>query len=92
MLTRVDIADLLAVSLLKLWRGVSVFAAATMSLDPVLELSVEQLIKALNEKLFIECKRVQLAMPPISRGLATKLASEVRSNEPQTARNPRVLT
>ena len=82
MLTRVDIADLLAVSLLKLWRGVTVFVAVIMSLDPGLELSVEQLIKALNEKLFMECKRMELAIPSISRGLAAKLASEVRSNEP----------
>ena len=75
MSTRVGIADLPAVSLLKLWRGVLV--AVTMSLDSVLELSVEQLIKALNEKLFMECKRVQLTIPPISRGLVTKLTSEV---------------
>ena len=55
------------------------FVAATMSLDSVLELSVEQLIRALNEKLFMECKRVQLSVPPISRGSATKLTSEVRA-------------
>ena len=60
------------------------FAAATMSLDPVLELSVEQLIKALNEKLFMECKRTQLAIPSISRGSAAQLTSEVRTIQ-QTA-------
>ena len=70
--------------------GVTVFATTTMSLNSVLELSVEQLIGALNEKLFMECKRIQFAMPPITRALVTKLASEVRSSKLQT--NPRVLT
>lgn len=70
--------------------GATVFIPTTMSFDPVLELSVKQLIRALNEKLFMECKRMHLAMPPVSRTLATNLASEVRSSKPQTS--PRVLT
>ena len=66
-----------------MWRGVTVFVAPTMSLDSALELSVEQLIRALNKKLFMEWKRVQLSAPRASCTLATKFTSEVRSNEPQ---------
>ena len=53
-----------------------------MSPDPILELSVEQLIKALNKKLFTECARIQSTVPPASRALVATLAAEVRSNEP----------
>ena len=49
-----------------------------MALDTTLELSIEQLIGALNEKLFMECGRVQAAMPPVSRALAVKLSAKVR--------------
>ena len=58
-------------------------ATATMVSDAALELSVEQLIGALNKKLFTECARVQLAMPPTSRALAAVLTAEVRSHEPK---------
>ena len=48
--------------------------------DPTLELSVEQLISALNEKLFLECTRVRAAIPPIlSRALVATLSAEVQS-------------
>ena len=47
--------------------------------NPTHELSLEQLIAALNKKLFAECARVQLAMPPMSRALVAMLATEVRS-------------
>jgi len=46
--------------------------------DAVLELSIEQLIRALNKKLFAECARVQSAIPT-SRVLVATLASEVWS-------------
>jgi hypothetical protein len=50
-----------------------------MAPDPTLELSIEQLISALNKKLFVECARVQAAMPPMSRALVATLTAEVRS-------------
>jgi len=49
--------------------------------DAALELSVEQLISALNKKLFMECTRVQAAMPPMSRALVATLTAEVRSQD-----------
>ena len=61
-----------------------------MTLDPILELSVEQLIRALNEKLFMECTRLQSTLSPASRVLVDVLTAEVQSNEFQT--DPRVLT
>jgi len=61
-----------------------------MTPDPVLELSVEQLIRALNKKLFMEYARVRSAVPPTSRALVATLAGEVRFSEVQT--NLRVLT
>ena len=61
-----------------------------MTLDLVLELSVEQLIRALNEKLFMEFARLQSTVSPASRVLVASLTAEVQSNEPQA--NPRVLT
>jgi len=48
-----------------------------MTPDATLELSIGQLIGALNKKLFMECARVQSAMPPMSRALATTLTTEV---------------
>ena len=62
----------------QLWRSPGLIAT-TMSLDPVLELSVEQLVKALNKKLFVECTRLQSAVPPMSRALVATLATEVQS-------------
>ena len=48
--------------------------------DAALELSVEQLISVLNKKLFMECTRVQAAIPPIlSRALVATLTAEVQS-------------
>ena len=49
-----------------------------MAPDTALELSIEQLIGALNEKLFMECERVQAAMPPVSRALVAKLSAKVQ--------------
>ena len=56
-------------------------ASTTMFPDIVPELSIEQLIGALNKKLSTECTRVQSALPPESRALVTTLAAEVRSSE-----------
>jgi hypothetical protein len=61
-----------------------------MTSDPILELSVEQLVRALNNKLFMECTRVQSMISPASPTLVATLAAEVRSNELKT--NPQVLT
>jgi hypothetical protein len=61
-----------------------------MTSDPILELSVEQLVRALNNKLFMECTRVQSTISPASTILVATLAAEVRSNELKA--NPRVLT
>ena len=61
-----------------------------MTLDPILELSVEQLVRTLNEKLLMEYTRVQAAVPPLSRALVATLTLEVRSSERET--DPRVLT
>ena len=48
--------------------------------DAVLELSIEQLIGALNKKLFMECTRVQAEIPPIlSQALVATLTAEVQS-------------
>jgi len=52
--------------------------ATMMVPDAALELSVEQLISALNKKLFMECTRVQAAMPPVSRVPVAKLTAEVQ--------------
>jgi len=59
-------------------------------LDTVLELSVEQLVTALNKKLLMECTRVQSAVPPPSRAFVATLTAEVRPNEREM--DPRVLT
>ena len=45
--------------------------------DAALELSLDQPIVALDKKLFMECTRMQMAMPPVSRVLVTTLAAEV---------------
>ena len=42
----------------KLWRNPPGLTTIIMTLDPVLELSVEQLVRALNKKLLMECTRV----------------------------------
>jgi len=52
-----------------------------MTPDAALELSIEQLVGTLNKKLFMECTRVQSAMPPASRALVVTLTHEVRSQE-----------
>ena len=44
-----------------------------------LELSIEQLIDALNEKLFTECTKIESTTPPVSRTRVATLAAEVRS-------------
>ena len=50
--------------------------------DAALELSVEQLISALDKKLFMECTRVQAAIgPPMSRALVATLTAEVQSQD-----------
>ena len=48
-----------------------------MTPDPVLELSVEQHISALNKKLSLECTRLQQTMPLASRALAATLKIKV---------------
>ena len=47
--------------------------------DVVLELSVEQLINALNKKLFMERARIQAQAAPISRDSVPTVAAEVRA-------------
>jgi len=61
-----------------------------MASDTTPELSIEQLISALNQRLFMECERVQSAMPPVSRSLVAKLTCEVQSQDP--IGKPRTLT
>jgi len=61
-----------------------------MALDVALELSVEQLISALNKKLLIEFTAVESKVPPLSRTSVAALTTEVRSGELKT--RPRVLT
>ena len=51
--------------------------------DATLELSIEQLVGALNKKLFTECAQVQSAMPPMSRAQVATLTAEVHSQEPR---------
>jgi len=55
-----------------------------VDLIDILDLSVEQLVKALNEKLLVECARLQSAVPPPSRALVAALTVEVRSSERET--------
>jgi len=55
----------------------------TMMSGTALELSVEQLIGALDKKLFMESTRVQSAMPPMSRAQVTTLTAEVQPQEPR---------
>ena len=62
-----------------------------MTPDAALELSIEQLINALNKKLFMECSRVHSEMQPMSRALVTTLSAEVRRRS-QWLRGPQVLT
>jgi len=52
-----------------------------MALDAALELSVEQLVSALNKKIFMECTRVQLTAAPATRTLVAALAAEVWHGE-----------
>ena len=62
----------------------------TMALDAALKLSIEQLISALNKKIFMECSNVQLMAAPTSRALAAALTAEVRPGDMKE--NQRVLT
>jgi hypothetical protein len=57
-----------------------------MTPDAALELSLEQLIGLLENKLFMECTRLQSTLPPRSRAMVTTLAAEVRSQKMK--RNP----
>ena len=52
--------------------------ATTMVPDAALELSVEQLISALNKKLFMEYTRAQSAISPTSRAPVATLTAEVQ--------------
>ena len=61
-----------------------------MTPDTAPELSLEQLISALDKKLFWECKRMRSAIPPASRTLVAAFATEVRFREQQG--NLRILT
>ncbi|KAF9649589.1 hypothetical protein BDM02DRAFT_3186216 [Thelephora ganbajun] len=49
--------------------------------DVALELSIEQLIGALNKKLFTEYTRVQSKLPPVSRNLVATLTIEIDALE-----------
>jgi len=49
--------------------------------NAALELSVEQLMSALDRKLFMEYARVQTAMPPMSLALVATLGAEVQSQD-----------
>ena len=49
--------------------------------DAALELSVEQLISALNKKLFMEYTRVQSAISPTSWAPVATLTAEVQSQD-----------
>jgi len=49
--------------------------------DAALELSVEQLISALNKKLFMEYTQVQAGIPPIPRARVATFTAEVRSQD-----------
>ena len=50
--------------------------------DATLELSIEQLIGALNKKLFMECTRVKsVTLPTLSRALVATFTAEVRSQD-----------
>ena len=51
--------------------------------DAALELSLDQLIDALEKKLFMEYEEVQAAMPPMSRDMVANLTTKVRSQEPE---------
>ena len=53
----------------------------TMNPEVALELSVEQLISALNKELFMEYTRAQSAISPTSRAPVATLSAEVRSQE-----------
>ena len=57
------------------------FISTVMKPDVALKLSVEQLIRTLNKKLFMECTRVQSAIPPTSRDMVATLTREVRFQE-----------
>jgi len=52
-----------------------------MAPDATFELSIEQLITALDRKLLMECGQIQSAMPPMSRALVATLAKKVRSQK-----------
>ena len=52
-----------------------------MALDVALELSVEQLISALNKRLLIEFTGVESKVPPLSRTSAAALTTEVQSRK-----------
>jgi len=52
--------------------------ATIMVPDAALELSVEQLISALNKKLFMECTQVQAGIPPMSRALVATLTTQAQ--------------
>ena len=53
--------------------------------DATLELSIEQLVGALNKKLFMECAQVQSAMPPMSRALVATLMKYTLRNREETS-------
>ena len=61
-----------------------------MSLDVALELSIEQLISALNKKIFMEFTKIQSRAAPASRTLVAGLTAEVWLGK--LKRNRRVLT
>ena len=74
----------------KPWRGASELTSTTMKLDLARKFSVEQLIQALDKKLFMECTEAQSMVPPVSRALVVTLKVKVRSSKPRMY--PRLLT
>ena len=57
-------------------------AAAAMSLEAALNLSVPELLRALNEKLGLECTRARgIRLPPVPASI-TSLEAEVSTSQP----------
>ena len=67
------------------------WTATIMTSDASLELSLEQLISALDKKLFGECARIHSTLLPTPRTLVAAFTAEVRLQELNSG-NPQILT
>ena len=67
------------------------WTATIMTSDASLELSLEQLISALDKKLFGECARIRSTLLPTPRTLVAAFTAEVRLQELNSG-NPQILT